>query len=88
MDFSQFEALSAKVEHAIRVIEELKQEREALRTELHSALEARGNLEKELSQREEEFNQLREELSSKSDNIHQAGEKVRDIVNRLESVLA
>ncbi len=88
MDFSQFEALSAKVEQAIRVIEELKQEREALKTELHSALEARGNLEKEVAQHQEEFHQLREELSSKSDNIHQAGEKVRDIVNRLESVLA
>lgn len=88
MDFSQFEALAQKVEHAVAVIEELKREREGVKTELHAALEKAGNLEKLLAQKDEELLGLRSELDAKADNINLVGEKIRDMVVRLESALA
>jgi FtsZ-binding cell division protein ZapB len=88
MDFSQFDALANKVEHAVSTIEGLKQEREHLKSELHSALERAGNLEKVLAQKEEELSGLRHEINSKSDNINLVGEKIRDLVGRLDTALA
>jgi predicted nucleic acid-binding Zn-ribbon protein len=88
MDLSQFDALAQKVELAVSIIEDLKRQQEALKTELHNSLEKAGNLEKLLSQRDEELEGLRNELNDKADNINMAGEKIRDMVNRLESALA
>ena len=88
MDFSQFDALASKVEHAVSIIDGLKQEREALQTELHNSLERAGNLEKALAQKEEELSGLREEIHSKSDNINLVGERIRDLVGRLDTALA
>jgi len=88
MDFSQFEALAQKVEHAVSIIDELRRERDALKSELHSSLEKAGNLEKLVAQKEEELNGLRSDLNLKSDNINRVGEKIRDMVVRLESALA
>jgi len=88
MDFSQFDALSQKVEHAVSIIEDLKRERDALKSELHSSLEKAGNLEKLVAQKEDELQGLRNELNLKADNINMVGEKIRDMVVRLESALA
>lgn len=88
MDFAQFDALAQKVERALSVIEDLKREREEIKTELHRALENAGNLEKTLAERDEELHNLRNELNLKSDNIHMAGERIRDMVSRLETALA
>jgi chromosome segregation ATPase len=88
MDFSQFDALAQKVENAVSVIEDLKRDRDAVKSELHAALEKAGNLEKLLAQRDEELNGLRSELNAKADNINIVGEKIRDMVVRLESALA
>ncbi len=88
MDFSQFDALAKKVESALAIIEDLKREREGIRTELHISLEKAGNLEKQLLQKDEELEAIRHELSSKSDNINLVGERIRDMVSRLDTALA
>ena len=88
MDFSQFDALAKKVEHAVATIDGLKHEREQLKTELHQALERAGNLEKHLAEKELEMALLRDEVNSKSDNINLVGERIRDLVGRLDTALA
>ncbi len=88
MDFSQFDALAKKVESALAIIEDLKREREGIRTELHISLEKAGNLEKQLLQKDEELEAIRHELNSKSDNINLVGERIRDMVSRLDTALA
>ncbi len=88
MDFSQFDALTAKVERAVSIIDGLKREREHLQTELHAALERAGNLEKELAQKDEELSALRQDVDAKSDNINLVGERIRDLVGRLDTALA
>ncbi len=88
MDFSQFDALAKKVELALSTIDGLKKERESLQSELHNALEKAGNLEKTVAERDEELAELKADLSSKSDNINMAGERIRDMVGRLEAALA
>ena len=60
MELGEFESLSQKVEQAVILIEELKQERDA----------------------------LKRELSQKSENMVQAGDRVRDLVLRLDAALA
>ena len=88
MDFGQFDALAQKVERALTIIDEMKREREELKAELHLALERAGNAEKALAERDDELGSLRNELSLKSDNIHMAGERIRDMMSRLETALA
>jgi chromosome segregation ATPase len=88
MDFGQFDALAQKVERALTVIDEMKRERDDLKTQLHLALEKAGNLEKTVAERDEELGSLRNELNLKSDNINLAGERIRDMVSRLETALA
>ena len=88
MDFSQFDALAKKVENAVGVIESLKREKDALRDELHVSLEKAGNFEKALAEKDQELEALRHDLNSKSDNINQVGERIRDLVVRLDTVLA
>ncbi len=88
MDFSQFDALAKKVENAVSIIEELKRERDSLRSELHVAMEKSGDLEKVVTQKDEELGSLRNELNNKSDNINSLGERIRDMVNRLDTALA
>jgi FtsZ-binding cell division protein ZapB len=88
MDFSQFDALASKVEYAVSTIDGLKREREHLQTELHTALEKAGNLEKLVAQKDEELAALRNEINSKSDNINLVGERIRDLVGRLDTALA
>jgi len=88
MDFSQFDALATKVEHAVSIIDALKREREQLQAELHNSLEKAGNLEKLVAQKDEELDALRNDISSKSDNINMVGERIRDMVERLDTALA
>jgi FtsZ-binding cell division protein ZapB len=88
MDFSQFDALTAKVERAVSIIDGLKREREHLQSELHSALERAGNLEKDLAAKDEELAALRQDVDAKSDNINLVGERIRDLVGRLDTALA
>jgi len=88
MDFSQFDALATKVEHAVSIIDSLKKEKEAMQTELHATLEKSGHLEKILAERDEEISLLKNDLNNKSDNINLVGEKIRDIVGRLDTALA
>ncbi len=88
MDFSQFDGLAKKVEAAIGIIDGLKNEKLALQTELHAALEKAGNLEKHLSEREAEIATMRSELDSKADNIHSVEDRIREMVGRLDTALA
>jgi len=88
MDLSQFETLYQKVETAVQLIEELKKERDHLKSELHSALEKSGHLEHVISERDQELDRLRGDLDQKSDNMNQAGDRIRDMMSRLEAVLA
>jgi peptidoglycan hydrolase CwlO-like protein len=88
MDFSQFDALATKVEHAVSIIDELKREREQLQAELHNSLEKAGNLEKLVAQKDEELDALRNDITSKSDNINLVGERIRGMVERLDTALA
>jgi chromosome segregation ATPase len=88
MDFSQFDALAKKVEHAVGIIEGLKREKDMLQSELHNSLEKAGNLEKALAQKDEELANLHDELNHKSDNINIVGERIRDMVSRLDTALA
>ena len=88
MDFSQFDALTEKVERAVSTIDGLKQERQHLQSELHAALERAGNLEKLVAERDEELAVLRLDVNSKSDNINLVGERIRDLVGRLDTALA
>jgi predicted nucleic acid-binding Zn-ribbon protein len=66
----------------------LKREREHLQSELHSALERAGNLEKDLAAKDEELAALRQDVDAKSDNINLVGERIRDLVGRLDTALA
>ena len=88
MDFSQFDALAKKVENAVSIIDGLKKEREQLQTELHNSLEKAGNLEKLLAEKDEELAALRNDVNSKSDNINLVGERIRGMVERLDTALA
>lgn len=88
MDFSQFDALTEKVERAVSTIDGLKRERDHLHSELHAALERAGNLEKDLAVKEEELAALRQDVNAKSDNINLVGERIRDLVGRLDTALA
>lgn len=88
MDFSTFDALAQKVEHAVSIIDGLKKERDALQSELHAALEKAGNLEKLVAQKDEELSMMQSEINTKSDNINLVGERIRDMVNRLDTALA
>ena len=88
MEIGEFESLARKVEQAVSLIGELKRERDGLKTELHGALEKAGHLERELTERNEETQGLRRELGQKSENMSVAGERIRDLVSRLETALA
>jgi FtsZ-binding cell division protein ZapB len=88
MDFSQFDSLADKVERAVTIIDDLKREREHLQSELHAALERAGNLEKSLAIKDEELAALRHENNAKADNINLVGERIRDLVGRLDTALA
>ncbi len=88
MDIAEFEALAKKVELAVNIISGLKQEKEVLTKDLASVMEMNKKLETQLGHKEQELSHLKNELSHKSENIHQAGEKVRDMVSRLEAALA
>ena len=88
MDFSQFDALANKVERAVSIIDGLKREREHLQSELHAALERAGNLEKAIAAKDDELSAMRNEINAKSDNINLVGERIRDLVGRLDTALA
>ena len=88
MDFSLFDALASKVERAVSTIDGLKREREHLQSELHAALERAGSLEKVLAAKDEELAAMRQDIDSKSDNINLVGERIRDLVGRLDTALA
>ncbi len=88
MDFSQFDGLAKKVETAIGIIDGLKNEKTALQTELHAALEKSGNLEKHWAEREEEIATMRSDLDSKADNINSVEDRIREMVGRLDTALA
>lgn len=88
MDFTQFETLAQKVEHAVGLIDELKREREHLQSELHNALEKAGHFERIVAERDEELSRIRGDLDEKSENINMAGERIRTMMNRLEAALA
>jgi chromosome segregation ATPase len=94
MEAAAFEALAQKVELAVSRIESLKQERDGLLTDLNGAREqlesvtARAaGLEGELSGKDAEIESLRNELNQRSENLTQAGDRVRELVSRLDAVL-
>ena len=88
MEIGEFESLSRKVEQAVALIAALKREKEELTSELHAALERAGNLERHAAERAEEADGLRRELGLKSENMSVAGERIRDLVSRLDEALA
>ncbi len=98
MEAAVFEALAQKVEQAVSRIESLKQERDGLLTDLSGVreeLEAatqraaglQGEFTEKLSEKDAEIESLRAELNQRSENLTQAGDRVRELVSRLDAVL-
>lgn len=97
MEAVEFETLVEKVEQALSLIEGLKSEKEglqserdALQSELHQAQEnlgKMGTLETAVAAKDEELESLRRDLGVRSENMAQAGNRVRDLVTRLEAAL-
>lgn len=98
MEAAAFEALAQKVELAVSRIESLKQERDGLLTDLSGVreeLEAanaraaglQGELTDKLAEKNAEIEALRAELDQRSENLTQAGDRVRELVSRLDAVL-
>jgi chromosome segregation ATPase len=94
MDLAAFEALAAKVETAVSRIESLKQdlaaknsELEGLRGQVSEAVARTESLEQNLSAKDGELESLKTELSQRSENLNQAGDRVRDLVSRLDAAL-
>lgn len=88
MATGEFEALAKKVDQAVEKIEELKQTRDGLQSEMRASLERTGSLQKDLAERQEEIAALRRELEQKTENMSMAGERIRGLVSRLDAVLA
>jgi uncharacterized coiled-coil DUF342 family protein len=88
MEAGEFESLSSKVEHAVSLIEDLKRERDGLKAELRGAQERAESLHHDLSAKSGELESVKQELNRKAENISMAGERVRDLVSRLEAALA
>jgi chromosome segregation ATPase len=94
MDLAAFEALAAKVETAVSRIESLKQdiaakdsELEGLRGQISEAVARAESLEQNLAAKDGELESLKSELSQRSENLNEAGDRVRDLVSRLEAAL-
>lgn len=94
MDVTAFEALAAKVESAVSRIESLKQdvaareaELETLRAQLAEAGSRAETLELTVMEKDGEIESLKATLDQRSENLNQAGDRVRDLVSRLESAL-
>jgi chromosome segregation ATPase len=94
MDVTAFEALAAKIESAVSRIEGLKQdvaakdvELETLRSQLNDAGERASSLEQDVTARDVEIESLKAELGQRSENLTQAGDRVRDLVSRLDAAL-
>jgi chromosome segregation ATPase len=94
MDVAAFEALAAKVEIAVSRIESLKQdltakdaELETLREQLMDAGARAESLEQTVQAKEGEIESLKHDLSQRSENLTQAGDRVRDLVSRLDAAL-
>lgn len=94
MDVAAFEALAAKVESAVSRIESLKQdiaakdaELETLRGQLAETGTRAGTLEQNLAEKDGEIESLKTELSQRSENLSEAGDRVRDLVSRLDAAL-
>lgn len=94
MDVAAFEALAAKVETAVTRIESLKQELasreselETLRGQLAETGSRVESLEQAVEAKDGEIEALKADLSQRSENLTQAGDRVRDLVSRLDAAL-
>jgi chromosome segregation ATPase len=94
MDVAAFEALAAKVETAVARIETLKQdlaakntELETLRGQLAESASLVESLEQTVETKNGEIESLKSDLSARSENLTEAGDRVRDLVSRLEAAL-
>jgi chromosome segregation ATPase len=94
MESAQFDSLAAKVELAVSRLESLKGERDGLlaelaemREKLEQAEARAAGLETDLTAKNAEIEGLRQDLEQRSENMTQAGDRVRDLVSRLEAAL-
>ena len=94
MEAAAFESLAQKVELAVTRIEGLKQELaardaelEAVRGQLSEATGRAEGLEQELAGKNQEIEALKGDLSQRSENLTEAGNRVRELVTRLEAAL-
>jgi chromosome segregation ATPase len=94
MDVTAFEALAAKVETAVARIESLKQdiaakdaELQGLRGQLSESGTRAAALEQTLADKDSEIESLKADLSQRSENLTEAGDRVRDLVSRLDAAL-
>ncbi len=84
METAQFEKLEEKINLALKVITELKQEKQLLNEELSNTNNRITELEGQLTQKTEEFNQLQTENEQKGSNMNEAAERIQNLINRLE----
>jgi predicted nucleic acid-binding Zn-ribbon protein len=61
---------------------------ETLAQKVELAVQRIESLQRELSGKDAEIGRLRDELESRAENLSQAGERVRELVSRLDAVLA
>ena len=88
MDAAVFETLAQKVELAVARLAGLKEECDGLKVELDAARERQQALEGELAKKDGEIEGLRGELGARQENLALAGDRVRDLVTRLDAALA
>ena len=78
MELSQFDQLEEKIAMALNVINELKENKQALIEKLKAEQEKNQQLEKE-------NDRIKSEFSGKSDNIEEAKERIQKLISKLES---
>ena len=85
MEQSQFEKLEEKVSRVLEVIKDLKAQKQSLSEELNAAKEKIKELESKTPKQNEDLTRLRSELSAKADNMAKAGEKIQNLITKLEN---
>ena len=84
MEQSQFEKLEEKITMALEVIKDLKAQKQLLTEELNSANEKMKELESRTLQQDEDIARLKSDFSQKTDNMSKAGERIQNLISKLD----
>jgi FtsZ-binding cell division protein ZapB len=84
MEPSQFEKLEEKVTMALKVIKDLKAQKQSLIDELNESKEKVSELESKTLQQDEDLARLKSDFSQKTDNMAKAGGRIQDLISKLD----